>query len=219
MEPIVPISPLYRPPENDIGNLLENSRSTASRVMCLRLLKVLELELTLMEFPLSGEMVSFTAPRRSPEKPGGDYRAYSCPFRKRNPVRFNVREYQTCALSSFSDISKLKRHIRTVHGTTSCGLEGQVAVDPESGLSTAAEAKLRDRRANHQVLDWKSLWGVLFPGDTVIPSAEYEPVVEDHDFHRWLVTGKPGVSNTTSLCEIPPSMKPGGEFVFDLSAG
>jgi hypothetical protein len=32
----------------------------------------------------------------------------SCPFRKRNPVKFNVRDGQTCALWSFSDLSWLK---------------------------------------------------------------------------------------------------------------
>jgi len=34
--------------------------------------------------------------------------AYACPFRKRNPIRFNVRAYQTCALSSFPDIPQVK---------------------------------------------------------------------------------------------------------------
>jgi len=33
---------------------------------------------------------------------------FSCPFRKRNPVRFNVRHHQNCAVQSFPDISQLK---------------------------------------------------------------------------------------------------------------
>jgi len=32
----------------------------------------------------------------------------SCPFRKRNPVKFNVRDFQSCAVQSFPDISQLK---------------------------------------------------------------------------------------------------------------
>lgn len=32
----------------------------------------------------------------------------SCHFRKRNPTRFNVREHQSCALSSFQSIALLK---------------------------------------------------------------------------------------------------------------
>ena len=33
---------------------------------------------------------------------------YACPFRKRNPLRFNVRDYTPCALSPFSDIPSMK---------------------------------------------------------------------------------------------------------------
>lgn len=34
--------------------------------------------------------------------------AYSCPFRKRNPRRFNIRDHSACAMSQFPDISKVK---------------------------------------------------------------------------------------------------------------
>jgi hypothetical protein len=33
---------------------------------------------------------------------------YSCPYRKRNPLRFNVRDYYVCATHSFADMSQLK---------------------------------------------------------------------------------------------------------------
>ncbi|KAL2166663.1 hypothetical protein VTG60DRAFT_2326 [Thermothelomyces hinnuleus] len=33
---------------------------------------------------------------------------FSCPFRKRNPVRFNVRDFQSCAVMSFPNMSQLK---------------------------------------------------------------------------------------------------------------
>jgi hypothetical protein len=33
---------------------------------------------------------------------------FSCPFRKRNPLRFNVRDFQSCAVQSFPDIPQLK---------------------------------------------------------------------------------------------------------------
>lgn len=33
---------------------------------------------------------------------------FSCPYRKRNPLRFNVRDYYVCATHSFSDMSQLK---------------------------------------------------------------------------------------------------------------
>ncbi|KAK5657806.1 hypothetical protein OQA88_2879 [Cercophora sp. LCS_1] len=40
---------------------------------------------------------------------------FSCPYRKRNPRRFNVREYYVCATHSFADMSQLKKHIRAHH--------------------------------------------------------------------------------------------------------
>ncbi len=33
---------------------------------------------------------------------------FSCPFRKRNPVRFNIRASQSCAVQSFPDVPQLK---------------------------------------------------------------------------------------------------------------
>lgn len=43
------------------------------------------------------------------------------------------------------------------------------APDPEDGISTDVENRLRDRRAKGQVLDWNTLWEVLFPGDETAP--------------------------------------------------
>jgi len=39
---------------------------------------------------------------------GDDDQRLSCPFRKRNPVKFNVRDHQNCAVQSFPDLSQLK---------------------------------------------------------------------------------------------------------------
>lgn len=33
---------------------------------------------------------------------------YSCPFRKRNPLRYNVREWQSCAKAPFKNMGELK---------------------------------------------------------------------------------------------------------------
>ncbi|KAL2155637.1 hypothetical protein VTH82DRAFT_379 [Thermothelomyces myriococcoides] len=40
---------------------------------------------------------------------------FSCPFRKRNPVRFNIRNSQRCAFLAFPDISQVKRHVKNDH--------------------------------------------------------------------------------------------------------
>ncbi|VBB83579.1 Putative protein of unknown function [Podospora comata] len=47
---------------------------------------------------------------------------FSCPFRKRNPIRFNVRDFQSCAVQSFPDIPQLKRHIKNFHRQNSIPL-------------------------------------------------------------------------------------------------
>lgn len=39
---------------------------------------------------------------------GGSVSNFSCPYRKRNPLRFNVRDYYVCATHSFADMSQLK---------------------------------------------------------------------------------------------------------------
>ncbi|KAH6640322.1 hypothetical protein F5144DRAFT_599024 [Chaetomium tenue] len=42
--------------------------------------------------------------------------SYPCPFRKRNPARFNIRDHETCARAPFDSIRGLKHHIVTSHG-------------------------------------------------------------------------------------------------------
>lgn len=38
-----------------------------------------------------------------------------CPFRKKNPLRFNVRDHRLCALTLFTDTAELRRHIQDWH--------------------------------------------------------------------------------------------------------
>lgn len=59
-------------------------------------------------FTSSPTSTATTTNRRKRANLGCIVSEYSCPFRKRNPLRFNVRDYQTCALSSFPDISQVK---------------------------------------------------------------------------------------------------------------
>ncbi|OIW22921.1 hypothetical protein CONLIGDRAFT_687005 [Coniochaeta ligniaria NRRL 30616] len=40
---------------------------------------------------------------------------FPCPYRKRNPLKFNIRDYNTCATTYFSDFTNLKRHIKLYH--------------------------------------------------------------------------------------------------------
>jgi hypothetical protein len=45
---------------------------------------------------------------RTDGQPQAEDQYLSCPFRKRNPVKFNVRDYLSCATQSFPDVSQLK---------------------------------------------------------------------------------------------------------------
>ncbi|KAH7015527.1 hypothetical protein EDB80DRAFT_708152 [Ilyonectria destructans] len=136
-----------------------------------------------------------------------DFR-YSCPYRKRLPWTFNVRDHQTCATQSFSSITLVKRHIMTAHQLrnaptlfqcdccngyfrtvedfdihiVSCGRSsGLYPTKVVLGIDRQMEDKLRDRRASTQVLKWDTLWKTIFPKGDTIPSPEFEPVVEGHE--------------------------------------
>ena len=52
---------------------------------------------------------------KKPKTENSDDQRLSCPFRKRNPVKFNVRDHQNCAVQSFPDVSQLKRHVKIFH--------------------------------------------------------------------------------------------------------
>lgn len=48
-----------------------------------------------------------SAPQKKQKTEELDFR-YSCPYRKRFPRIFNVRDHQTCATQSFSSITLVK---------------------------------------------------------------------------------------------------------------
>ncbi|KAM7214155.1 Protein kinase-like domain containing protein [Rhypophila decipiens] len=114
--------------------------------------------------------------------------AYTCPFRKRNPLKFNVTDHTTCALSSYPDIPQVKKHVLIAHMRPN-DADSQITDDFELGVSAEVCDKLRNRKPGHQILEWNTLWAVLFPNDTVIPTGEYEPVIEDHEVHRKFLKG------------------------------
>ncbi|KAI0432820.1 hypothetical protein F5Y09DRAFT_300993 [Xylaria sp. FL1042] len=133
----------------------------------------------------------------------------SCPFRKRNPRRFSVRDYPDCANKSYKNISDLKKHIINCHTQK----EPCVCVrcnknyrdlfalgehmkqcpypppnrppiqytDPEDGIDVKTENILTSRKLYQQINNWITLWALLFPADPIVPRPDYEPVVEDHD--------------------------------------
>ncbi|RSL97706.1 hypothetical protein CEP52_010747 [Fusarium oligoseptatum] len=140
----------------------------------------------------------------SRKRPRGDGN-FSCPYRRRNPRVFNVRDFPTCAQNSFSSITLVKRHVMAAHQAkdfnTQCetcsawfrtekALNSHInnrscsnllfpAVDEhDKGITDDIENKLRDRRSRTKVLNWDDLWRTIFPSSQVIGSSDFVPVRE-----------------------------------------
>ncbi|KAI6359079.1 hypothetical protein MCOR25_007174 [Pyricularia grisea] len=133
-----------------------------------------------------------------------DRNGFSCPFRKRNPLRFNIRDWSNCALQPYDNITLLKRHIKVCHQSeivcprckkdmgsservdqhlmvplqSMCELVTEAPVtNPEDGITREIDEKLCARGNGRKVDTWAVLWQTLFPNDDYTPSHEFEPPV------------------------------------------
>ncbi|KXH68102.1 hypothetical protein CSAL01_06282 [Colletotrichum salicis] len=108
---------------------------------------------------------------------------YSCPFRKRNPWRFNARKFDPCANRSYKNMTELKGED---HPPQAC-LRNQQSnpnpdpKDPEDGMDNRKDEILKSRNAGCKIQTWRQLWNLLFPDDEEIPRHNYDPVIEHHD--------------------------------------
>ncbi|KAK1826809.1 hypothetical protein QBC39DRAFT_334698 [Podospora conica] len=131
-----------------------------------------------------------------PQDQGRERASYPCPFRKRNPARFNVRDHEACARGVFGSVGELRHHIleshqkgRRQHQCPRCGLglENQALLDehllmprdkmcdivtkmeddPEDGILPEVERRLF---SGGDIGTWEALWGVVFPGDDEVPN-------------------------------------------------
>lgn len=133
-------------------------------------------------------------PRPSPREPDENLRL-ACPFRRRNPSRFNVRQHHSCAMTYFPKFAELRQHIVKQHrraGPTafpcdrcSRDFDSRKALrdhqrlprelmcdiadhDPESGIDGAAATKLLSRKrasGTSPEVQWGEIWHLLFPDD------------------------------------------------------
>ncbi|RSL56842.1 hypothetical protein CEP51_014338 [Fusarium floridanum] len=121
---------------------------------------------------------------------------FSCPYRRRHPQIFNVRDFPTCAQKSFSSITLVKRHVMSAHQANKFGFQCEtcsvwfrtkkalnshtdnetcsstlpIADEYDKGITEDVENKLRDRRSETKVLNWDDLWRTIFPGSQDIIS-------------------------------------------------
>ncbi|KXX74658.1 hypothetical protein MMYC01_209264 [Madurella mycetomatis] len=133
---------------------------------------------------------------------------YPCPFRKRNPVRFNVRDHERCAKGPFGSMSELRYHLVLHHRRKlvgykcrRCNLDfgtdtaldshlllpkdemcevntAPIFYDPEDGITDEVGRILAAESGPHESLTWEKIWRLLFPGDPHVPNSDFDPVVE-----------------------------------------
>ncbi|KAF5006753.1 hypothetical protein FDECE_6875 [Fusarium decemcellulare] len=151
---------------------------------------------------------------------------YSCPYRRRNPRMFNIRDFQTCANQSFASITLVKRHVMSAHQSNdftlqcpeckswfrapkaldshlknqTCSSLPPPAVDEyDKGITEEMEVRLRDRRAKTQVLTWKDLWRTLFPCTEDIIAPDFEPILERDEAREQFYQGLSQLDHNTML--------------------
>lgn len=114
---------------------------------------------------------------------------YSCPYRKRNPLRFNVSDYSSCAITAYRNIPAVKcvilcpvssvsssqlnqstKHCRAVHhrDVSSTSPVTEEEADPESGFGKDVDRRLLSKKVHDRIVDWVTLWQVLFGADGYI---------------------------------------------------
>ncbi|KAK4128032.1 hypothetical protein N657DRAFT_675876 [Parathielavia appendiculata] len=134
--------------------------------------------------------------------------SYPCPFRKRNPARFNFRDHEDCARGPFSSVLELIHHIRNQHrrqpirhqcrrckhGFGSemeleqhsllpreqmCEVISLSLDDPEDGITDEmARTLVTAEYAPEGVWSWEKIWHWVFPNDSDVPDPDFPPYVE-----------------------------------------
>ncbi|KAF4504488.1 hypothetical protein G6O67_007936 [Ophiocordyceps sinensis] len=143
-----------------------------------------------------GEGSGFGSSKRAKPSPRDEEALrLSCPFRKRNPHRFNVRDHHSCAMTYFPKFAELRQHIVKQHKrddpsafvcdrcTRNFGTRKELRHhqrqpkehmcdisdhDPEAGIDGPTAIKLVSRkRASGTSADvqWREIWNILFPDD------------------------------------------------------
>ncbi|KAL2268800.1 hypothetical protein VTJ83DRAFT_3646 [Remersonia thermophila] len=146
-----------------------------------------------------GDMYRPPSPQ-SKRSPDGAKR-FACPFRKHDPMTYNIHDHEVCAVRSWTTISRLKEHLYRRHYRAHCQrckttfgnakeLEDHemsivrcevVDVPPPSDITTHQEKALKSRkhttRRQSDEEKWRDIYRLLFPNQEV-PSP-YPEAAED----------------------------------------
>ncbi|PHH58783.1 hypothetical protein CDD82_2722 [Ophiocordyceps australis] len=135
------------------------------------------------------------AKRAKPSGKDEDNLRLSCPYRKRNPRRFNVRDHHSCAMTYFPKFAELRQHIVKQHKREfpsafvcdRCTREFKTRKelrdhqrqprehmcevsdhDAESGIDASTAIRLVSRKragGTSAETQWREIWSMLFPDD------------------------------------------------------
>ncbi|KAK4454177.1 hypothetical protein QBC34DRAFT_433766 [Podospora aff. communis PSN243] len=153
---------------------------------------------------------------------------YPCPFRMRDPIRFNLRDYEYCWKSPFRSITELKKHLIKYHvehtisfRCVRCNKRFDRVEDRERHMRQEPRcSSVRDMshpnedqggyeitpevvdklRSRAEHFDWTRLWYTLFPRDKPqdIPSPVFEPPVELTEFESEYQSTRPELRDRLS---------------------
>ncbi|GAB1319574.1 hypothetical protein MFIFM68171_09784 [Madurella fahalii] len=121
---------------------------------------------------------------------------YACPYRKRNPVRFNIREHRRCSSEGF-DMARLKEHLKIFHGPRSDNCvrcrsnntaDGNacpcISAGPtpeiEGHMSVEAMGKIiRINSGSHKSENpWVAIYQSIFGDSELVPEPDWEAPIE-----------------------------------------
>ncbi|KAK3292919.1 uncharacterized protein B0H64DRAFT_203301 [Chaetomium fimeti] len=143
----------------------------------------------------------YPGPSPPSKRISGSPKKFACPFRKRDPLTYNIQDHEVCAIRSWSTISRLKEHLYRRHYKTHCQrckcifsdarelaehemlVTGCEVLDtiPPGDITTYQEKQLKSRkhttRRQTDEEKWRDIYRLLFPNEE-IPSP-YPEAAED----------------------------------------
>ncbi|AEO59781.1 hypothetical protein MYCTH_2308309 [Thermothelomyces thermophilus ATCC 42464] len=125
------------------------------------------------------------------KRSSGTAKRFACPFRKHNPLIYNIHDHEVCAIRSWSTISRLKEHLYRRHYKAHCQRCKQTFSDarrlaehemsvvacevldvaPPSDITADQEKQLKSRKhtARRQTDEekWRDIYRLLFPKEEI----------------------------------------------------
>ncbi|KAK0724562.1 hypothetical protein B0H67DRAFT_108307 [Lasiosphaeris hirsuta] len=132
----------------------------------------------------------------------GSSRKVACPFRKHDPVTYNLQIHEICAIRSWTSVSRMKEHLYRRHCKVYCERCKQIFRDDReldahkllpiscevrrvshpADITASQEKQLKTKKYRVKGLSeeekWREVYRLLFPHETVMPSP-YPEVAED----------------------------------------